>query len=479
VKTNLPVTQQEVPFPAQRYLVSRTDLKGVITHANDAFVDISGFTREELLGSSHNIVRHPDMPEAAFADLWQTVKAGLPWHGVVKNRCKSGDYYWVRAYVVPVRRNGATIGYMSVRTRPGRDEVRQAEALYAALRNGQARLPAPTGGPLERMPFRTRMWSVVGSMAVVSGAIGLVALLADMAPVPAASIGIAAALNLTLALGVGFYFSRRVCDPLERVNQVFDRITEGDLRNDIDVSGRDTMGQLLCRLEVMQVTLLSMLDDIASASRTIDAGSHSLDERLEEVAAQSGQQHDNVKSVAAATEELSVSISEVAHSAGDTTSAAQEAESAVAVGNRRIAETSAITGRLVEAVNRSGATISELSEATAKIGSITQVIEEIAAQTNLLALNAAIEAARAGEESLNSVAGASNRVTEMSANITNATAEQMQAGEEVARNMERISMLIEGNLAAAEQARQAAGDLRQASTALQRMIGSFQIYRQE
>jgi len=108
VKTNLPVTQQEVPFPAQRYLVSRTDLKGVITHANDAFVDISGFTREELLGSSHNIVRHPDMPEAAFADLWQTVKAGLPWHGLVKNRCKSGDHYWVRAYVVPVRRSGAT-----------------------------------------------------------------------------------------------------------------------------------------------------------------------------------------------------------------------------------------------------------------------------------------------------------------------------------------------------------------------------------
>ena len=106
MKNNQPITQREVPFPPNTYLASRTDLKGIIIQANEAFVEISGFTHDELMGKSHNIVRHPDMPEAAFADLWATVKSGLPWRGIVKNRCKNGDHYWVEAFVTPIRKNG-------------------------------------------------------------------------------------------------------------------------------------------------------------------------------------------------------------------------------------------------------------------------------------------------------------------------------------------------------------------------------------
>lgn len=131
MKINLPVTQNEVAYPRGHYLVSKTDLKGTITHANDAFVEISGYSRLELIGKSHNIVRHPDMPPEAFADLWRTVKNGLPWHGVVKNRCKNGDYYWVKAFVVPVRKSGQTVGYMSVRTEPARELVSEAVTLAA------------------------------------------------------------------------------------------------------------------------------------------------------------------------------------------------------------------------------------------------------------------------------------------------------------------------------------------------------------
>ena len=134
MKTNLPVTSTEIPFPTNRYLVSTTDLKGVITDANDAFVAISGFTRDELIGSSHNVVRHPDMPPEAFADMWRHLKSGLPWRGLVKNRCKNGDFYWVEAFAVPVKKNGQTVGYMSVRTKPDPAQVREAAALYAALK---------------------------------------------------------------------------------------------------------------------------------------------------------------------------------------------------------------------------------------------------------------------------------------------------------------------------------------------------------
>ena len=130
MKNNQPVTQREVDFPDSGVLVSRTDHKGVITDANEFFVEISGFSRSELIGKSQNIVRHPDMPEWAFADLWATVKAGKVWRGIVKNRCKSGDHYWVRATVSPITQHGRIEGYLSLRKKPTRVEVLEAEALY-------------------------------------------------------------------------------------------------------------------------------------------------------------------------------------------------------------------------------------------------------------------------------------------------------------------------------------------------------------
>jgi aerotaxis receptor len=149
MKKNFPVSGQEKPFPEGVQLVSRTDTKGIITFANDAFVEVSGFSREELIGVSHNIVRHPDMPPVMFENMWETLKSGSPWRGVVKNRCKNGDHYWVDAHVVPVRKDGETIGYMSVRTKPAREDIPKAEALYEeAARRG--RVPGQIGAGWKR-----------------------------------------------------------------------------------------------------------------------------------------------------------------------------------------------------------------------------------------------------------------------------------------------------------------------------------------
>ena len=150
MKNNQPVTQHEHLLPEGTLLVSKTDLKGIITYANDAFVEISGFSREELVGKNHNIVRHPDMPPSAFKWLWDTLSSGLPWRGIVKNRCKNGDHYWVKALVSPISENGKVIGYLSVRRAPSRDEINEAQALYKSLNETGAAI----GSKFDKFRFR-------------------------------------------------------------------------------------------------------------------------------------------------------------------------------------------------------------------------------------------------------------------------------------------------------------------------------------
>ncbi|WP_312465894.1 PAS domain-containing protein, partial [Stutzerimonas kunmingensis] len=138
MRTNLPVSGREITVGETANILSTTDLNGTITYANPDFVAISGFSEDELLGDPHNLVRHPDMPEAAFADLWQTLRASRSWMGIVKNRCKNGDHYWVSTFATPVGRDGKVVEYQSVRTRAQPEQIRAAEALYARLREGRA-----------------------------------------------------------------------------------------------------------------------------------------------------------------------------------------------------------------------------------------------------------------------------------------------------------------------------------------------------
>ncbi len=131
MRINHPVTQRELLLPDNETLLSMTDTKGRIGYANAAFIRVSGFSDEELMGQAHNIVRHPDMPEEAYADMWRSLKAGHTWRAVVKNRRKDGDHYWVDANAAPMVRNGTLAGYLSVRTKPTRPQIEAAEKLYA------------------------------------------------------------------------------------------------------------------------------------------------------------------------------------------------------------------------------------------------------------------------------------------------------------------------------------------------------------
>ena len=169
MKINLPVTQTEIPYPKGQYLVSRTNLKGITTYANDAYLKLSGFSREELLGKSHNIVRHPDMPPQAFQNLWDTIKSGRPWRGIVKNRAKNGDFYWVDGVVVPICENDQTVGYMSVRSEASREQIRQAESLYQELNRTKAPLDARVPWH-KRISLRVRMAAMMVFVALLLAA---------------------------------------------------------------------------------------------------------------------------------------------------------------------------------------------------------------------------------------------------------------------------------------------------------------------
>ena len=164
------VSQKEVRFPEGVVIVSKTDTKGVITYANDLFVEVSGYAREELIGKSHNIVRHPDMPPQAFKWLWDTLKDERPWRGTVKNLCKNGDHYWVRATVAPICENGKITGYVSVRKAPTREQIAAAEATYAALNKSGA----PVVGKYERFKFKN--WSLAAKLQILIQASLLVVL---------------------------------------------------------------------------------------------------------------------------------------------------------------------------------------------------------------------------------------------------------------------------------------------------------------
>jgi PAS domain S-box-containing protein len=138
VKTNLPVTNREVELQEGQTIVTKTDMKGLIIYANDDFCQISGFAIQELIGKNHNVVRHPDMPQEAFEDLWRTVQSGKPWSGLVKNRAKNGDFYWVKAFVAPVHDQQTIVGYVSSRIKPSREEIAVTEKLYEDMRESKS-----------------------------------------------------------------------------------------------------------------------------------------------------------------------------------------------------------------------------------------------------------------------------------------------------------------------------------------------------
>lgn len=398
MRTNLPVTEREYPFPTGQTVVSATDLKGRITHCNAVFVELSGFTKEELLGQPHNLVRHPDMPEEAFRDMWATLGEGLPWTGVVKNRRKDGDHYWVVANVTPLLEGDRPVAYLSVRTQPSSEQIRAAQALYDTMRTERQRAALVhrlRHGAVykDNWPGRLTRWlkpgvnAKIATVAFLLGGVGMAAGVAAAGGVAALS-GVVTVGALAVVLGASalatWGLRAMTTQPLRRLVDFANRLAACDLSRSLDRQHDGVLGQLERALNQLNVNIRSIVSD---ARTELDR----MVETTDRIAAGSADLAGRTASQGSSLEESAASMEQISGNVAQTADAARQAAQ-LAGQSAQVTERSGVA---VQAVTQ---TMQEINESSHRIGEIIQVIEGIAFQTNILALNAAVEAARAGEQ---------------------------------------------------------------------------------
>lgn len=382
MRINQPLSGRERSFPAEQHLISATDTRGIITYCNDEFAEISGFTREELVGSPHNLVRHPEMPPAVFAHMWDYLKSGRSWMGIVKNRCKNGDHYWVSAYVTPIQESGRVVGYESVRSKPNSEQVRRAEALYARLNQGR-----PAIGRGEAFAQLARFF-VLPLLGVVSGA----ALWSLELP------GTALLLTLVLLGLQGFASLHNSSQLLGRARAVAPKTFDSPLvaRTYSDASGPLALLHLALISEDARIrTALCRLGDFADQTAALAKENGRLNGQAE-LALQA--QRNEADQAATAMHEMAASINQVSSHVQQTAQEARQASELALAGAQQSQQSRQVIEQLAQTVDGIGQSVESLAGETASIQQAASMIHAIAEQTNLLALNAAIEAARAGEQ---------------------------------------------------------------------------------
>ena len=383
MRVNLPVSGKGVELPKGINILSTTTPKGVITYVNRAFCEVSGFSEDELIGQAHNIVRHPDMPQVAYEQMWETLKRGEPWAGLVKNRCKNGDHYWVHAFVMPIIKNGKVVEYQSVRVRPDDAAVQRAERLYRQLREAKKKPRTGRG--------------VYGGL-VASACLAVTAAVAGVGLAHAGSGDVFfSALALTLTLtgvlgGVALLWGG--------VRQEAQRATAGrnNTLTEHVLFGRSNwltgikMARHMAESEVQAIAgrLNDGGDLIAGAMQRVSGMSDAVVQEMHSQLA-------DVEQIATAMVQMSAAVGEIAQAASEASASAGNNSDAAEAGRKVVHHLQERLGKLVVLVEQAAEQVKALDQAGAKASGFLLAIGEIADQTNLLALNAAIEAARAGE----------------------------------------------------------------------------------
>lgn len=390
MRNNLPVTQREYQFPSNETLLSTTDVDSHMQYANAAFIRTSGFAPEELMGQPHNMVRHPDMPVEAFADMWRSLKQGQSWRALVKNRRKNGDHYWVCANAAPMRRNGQLTGYLSVRTSPNRSEIDAAEKLYAKFTSGNA-----SGLAFHRgLVVRTGLLRWVSALQLLPVAWRVRLPLIGLAMVMAIAVGISGlggpaliAMWLTIAAGLSladWFIEAQISTPLVKILASAQQVASGEAGADLGFDRCDEIGLIARAINQAGLNLQSLVADVHEQATGVQVASMEISTATNDLASRTEQTASNLEETAAAMEQQTASVRQNADTAKQASHVAQAATEVATRGS--------------EAMGQVVSTMDLISQSSRKIGDIIGVIDGIAFQTNILALNAAVEAARAGEQ---------------------------------------------------------------------------------
>jgi aerotaxis receptor len=382
MRNNHSVTQREFQFPSHYRLISSTDKRGVIQHCNQEFVEVSGYEYDELVGKNHNIIRHPDMPKAAFREMWQTLEAGNSWVGLVKNRRKNGDHYWVSAFITPVYDGGQIVGYESVRIPALEEEKVRASAIYERMQNDKAAIG-----------FGAKLAAYIGQVYPML----LVGILLTIG-LGVFSGGTAAAMSAFATLITLIWQQAKVKSTWRDFLSISPASYSNELVAQTYYDDATYVAQAKLALACELARTRTALTRIADASGSLEAISSTTFQQAETTGAAIVQQNQATQQIAAAVTQMSQAIQEVAERVESNAESARAAADNVETGNEKAEEAMQAILGLRQAVESISTTVSELAQSTTDIGEAASIISTIAEQTNLLALNAAIEAARAGEQ---------------------------------------------------------------------------------
>jgi len=371
------ITNIEKTFSEDIQLVSITDLDGKIQYANDEFCDIAGYTLKELVGQHHNIVRHPSMPKEAFSDLWHKLKDAKSWRGMVKNRCKNGDYYWVDAYVTPIHEGNKVTGYQSVRTLPSQQQKQKAEKLYQEINNGKSSADLQTN---------TKFKQVIAALVILI-AIMLTATYSD------SIIPVITLLACICVLSIVF-FQELFSFPkfVSKTKKNFDSPSR------LIFSGSGPLSIIAYPIELYKARIRTVLGRSKDSGRQLVAIASELETSSKAMLAGINEENAHLGQLSTAITEMSATISEVSSNTNQTHDRVLTVQNACNDNIKVIELNQSKIINLTDDVEQAATSALTLVTDVNKISTIMSEIQGIADQTNLLALNAAIEAARAGEQ---------------------------------------------------------------------------------
>ncbi|MBL4940464.1 MAG: PAS domain-containing protein [Colwellia sp.] len=370
------IIDEEVFFDESQQLVSITDTRGIITYANDDFCTIAGYSLTELYRKNHNVVRHPDMPKAAFKDLWTELEAGNHWQGLVKNRCKDGRYYWVNAYVTPMLEKGVLTGYQSVRVKPTNEQKQKAIRVYQALNNNQL------GMSEQKILKIKKLISFIAAIVILSSAFYFSGLIAGI---------------ITLVAFVVMFFS--LFDELIILPRYIaeQKSKYASICRAIYTNGGPA-SILVFRQSLYNARIRAILGRTNDSLNVIGKVIGELNNAIAETDVKIQQQNSETTQIATSMNEMSATIADVSQNVVLTSERVNDVSSECELTKNLMASSVSDNCTLKDKVGIASTTVEELVSIVASINDQITEIQGIADQTNLLALNAAIEAARAGEQ---------------------------------------------------------------------------------